>query len=354
MVPKSPTSNTSKMLILGLDGDFWVLRRVGQQTLLCVLVTSQRNAVLCLRCLQCIGTSSSCRMVVRTCASYETSCISIAYRSQGDSNTVMKGCSTTYMCNQTSIIDTGTRSVYMTSTCCESNFCNINRYSTSQVYMNRLQCNSCPSSSVGCSSSYKSIFCDEVSNYCVNMATKEWKNGVLSTSSNVLGCGSANIGETCTNLFAFNTGSYERYSYFSCCNTNRCNTASQQVPKLTNNNGISCFGCLETGKNECAVAKQVSVQCKGTLIRCMEVFDKNRTTIMKGCSTVTFCSSTYPSQEIPNVSEIQCCAGSYCNNFTRETNTTTDVISSSTRLNTDLRLPAFLIGLIYAIMRHFP
>ncbi|XP_073511446.1 urokinase plasminogen activator surface receptor-like [Phyllobates terribilis] len=310
--------------------------------------------VLCLKCLQCVGTSSSCRMVVRTCPSYETSCISIAYRSQGDSNTVMKGCSTTDLCNQTSIIDTGTRSVYMTSTCCESNYCNLNRYSTSQVYMNRLTCNSCPSSSATCSSSYKPIFCDEVSNYCVNMATKEWRNGVLSTSSNVIGCGSGNILETCTDLFAFNTGSYERYTYLSCCKTDRCNTASQQVPKLTNNNGISCFGCLETGKNECAIQNQVSVQCKGLLLRCMEVYDKNRTTIMKGCSTVGFCSSTYPSLDIPNVSEIQCCAGSYCNNFTRETYTPANVISSSTRLDTDLRLPAFLIGLIYAIMRHFP
>ncbi|KAM4016861.1 urokinase plasminogen activator surface receptor-like [Anomaloglossus baeobatrachus] len=319
--------------------------------LLCLHISQ----VLCLKCLQCVGTSTSCRMVVKKCPSYETSCISIAYRSQADSNTVMKGCSTPDLCNQTSIIDTGNRSVYMTSTCCENNLCNLNRYSTSQVYTNRLQCNTCPSSSIACmSSSFKPLFCDEVSNYCVDTATKEWKNGVVSSSSYVKGCGSGNIGETCTDLFAFNTGTSERYTYRSCCTTNGCNTVTQQIPKLNNNNGISCFGCLDAGNNECAAANQVSVKCKGILIRCMEVFDKNKKTIMKGCSTVAFCSSTYPSQDIPNVSEIQCCAGSLCNNFTRQTSIPSNATISSARRNTDLRFSAFLIGLVFAIFRHYP
>ncbi|KAG9470235.1 hypothetical protein GDO78_018526 [Eleutherodactylus coqui] len=311
------------------------------------------SPVLCLKCLQCVGTSSMCRMIVRTCPSYETTCISLAYSSQ-DGNTVMKGCSTTQLCNQTSIIDTGSRSVYMTATCCESDFCNLNRYSTAPVFSNRLECNSCRSPMLDCSYPYQSIFCDEVNNNCVDLVTEEWWNGVSSRSSYVKGCGSGKT-EQCMDVFAFNTGSYQRYTYLSCCNgANRCNDGRLSIPMLTNNNGISCFGCMETGNNECAVENQVPVRCKGMLIRCMQAFDENRKTIMKGCCTVGFCSSTYPSQNVPNISEIQCCAGSFCNNFTLETYSPTNLVNSSTRLNTDIRLPAFLMSLIYAIIRHFP
>ncbi|XP_075695120.1 urokinase plasminogen activator surface receptor-like [Rhinoderma darwinii] len=313
------------------------------------------SPVLCLKCLQCVGSSSTCRMVVRTCPSYETTCISLAYRSQGSSNTVMKGCSTTELCNQTSIINTGSRSIYMTATCCESNLCNLNRYSTAQVFTNRLVCNSCNSSTSSCSAPLDPLFCDEVSNYCVDLITYEWTNGVSIGSSLVKGCGSGNIGEPCTGLFAYNTGRYESYTNLTCCNNkDLCNTNSRIINKLPNNNGIYCFGCKETGKNECAVENQEPVKCKGMLIRCMEAFDENRKTIMKGCCTVNFCSSTFPSQEVSNISEIQCCAGSFCNNFTRDTSSpTTIVVSSSTRLNTDFRLSAFLISLIYVI-RNFP
>ncbi|XP_056399149.1 urokinase plasminogen activator surface receptor-like [Hyla sarda] len=291
-------------------------------------------------------------MVARTCPSYETTCISLAYRSL-DSNTVMKGCSTTEMCNQTSIIDIGNRAIYMSATCCETNFCNLNRYSTAPVFSNRIQCNSCKSSTFSCSSPFQSLFCDEVNNNCVDLVTREFTNGVVSGTSYVKGCGSGNA--ACTDLFAYDTGKYQRYTYLSCCSSrDLCNSAQVSVPILNNINGITCFGCLETGKNECAVENQTTVQCKGLLIRCMEAFDKNRNTIMKGCSTVGFCSSTFPSQEVPTFSEIQCCAGSMCNNFTRSTSNTTTVVSSSSRLHTDLQLPAFFICLLYAILRHIP
>ncbi|XP_069802788.1 urokinase plasminogen activator surface receptor-like [Dendropsophus ebraccatus] len=312
--------------------------------------------VLCLKCLQCVGTSSSCRMVAKTCSSYETTCISLAYRSLGEtyySNTLMKGCATTELCNQTSIIDTGKRAVYMSATCCETNYCNLNRYSTSPVFSNRLQCNSCKSSTLSCSSPFQSLFCDEVNNNCVDVVTKEYTNGALTASKYVKGCGQGNV--ACTDLFAYDTKNYQSYTYLSCCSSgNNCNSFQVSIPILNNINGIRCFACLETGNNECAVEKQVPVDCKGTLIRCMEAFDQNRKTIMKGCSTVGFCSSTFPSQDVPKFSEIQCCAGNMCNNFTQSTSNTTTMVSNSTRLNTDLRLPAFLITLIYVILRHYP
>ncbi|XP_044133570.1 urokinase plasminogen activator surface receptor [Bufo gargarizans] len=315
-------------------------------------------AVLCLKCLQCVGTSSSCRMVARTCPSYETTCISLAYRStapSSDRNTVMKGCSTTDLCNQTSIIDIGDQFIYMSSTCCESNFCNINRYSTKAVYSSRLNCYSCDSTnpSLSCTSTSNTAFCDEVNNHCVDLVTTEWRNGKVSATSYAKGCGSGST-SACTDLFAYNTGRYQRYTYLQCCNIDKCNKNKVTTQVLNNKNGIYCHGCLETGNNECAEKAQESVECKGYMIRCMEAFDQNRKTVMKGCSSVAFCSSTFPTIGVPNISEIQCCAGTYCNNFTRETSSPSTVVSSSTRLNTDLRLPAFLITLIYAIIRHFP
>ncbi|XP_040271815.1 urokinase plasminogen activator surface receptor-like [Bufo bufo] len=310
--------------------------------------------VLCLKCLQCVGSSSSCRMVVKTCPSYETTCISLAYRSTG-SNTVMKGCSTTELCNQTSIIDTGDQFIYMSSTCCESNFCNINRYSTNAVYSSRLNCYTCDSTnpSLSCTSTSNTTFCDEVNNHCVDLVTTEWRNGAVSATSYAKGCGSGST-SACTDLFAYNTGRYQRYTYLKCCDSDKCNKNKVTTQVLNNKNGIYCHGCLETGNNECAENAQESVECRGYLIRCMEAFDQNRKTVMKGCSSVAFCSSTFPTMGVPNISEIQCCAGSYCNNFTRETSSPSTVVSSSTRLNTDLRLPAFLITLIYAIIRRFP
>ncbi|KAG8547563.1 hypothetical protein GDO81_028009, partial [Engystomops pustulosus] len=184
----------------------------------------------------------------------------------------MKGCSTTELCNQTSIIYTGNRAVYMTATCCESNLCNLNKYSTSRVYSNRLQCNSCKSSSTTCPGPYQPVFCDEVNNNCVDLITTEYTKDVPTSTSYVKGCGAGNVGQ-CTDLFALNTGDYQRYSYLSCCsNTDKCNSPTVSIPKLINNNGITCFGCKETGKNECAIQNQVQVRCKGTLIRCMEAF----------------------------------------------------------------------------------
>ncbi|KAM5132195.1 urokinase plasminogen activator surface receptor-like [Mantella aurantiaca] len=301
-------------------------------------------------------------MVARKCPSYETTCISLSYRTQDGSNTVMKGCASTNLCNQTSIIDTGTRSFYMTASCCESDYCNINRFSTSNVYSNRLNCNICNNSvsssptTITCVPK-QSIFCDEVNNNCVDVVTMD-NNGPVKTQSYIKGCGSGNIGDSCTNLFAYNTGTHQRYTYLSCCTNNLCNRAQVGIPMLTNYNGITCYGCTDNGNNECATQNQTLVACKGTLLRCMEAFDKNRRTVMKGCSTVAFCSSTDLTQSDANISEIMCCAGSLCNNFTRETtsaviassNTTTNTTSAASR-NTDFTILAFFICLIAAVIR---
>ncbi|KAM9299461.1 urokinase plasminogen activator surface receptor-like [Gastrophryne carolinensis] len=295
-------------------------------------------------------------MVSRLCAAYETTCISLAYRIQDGSNTVMKGCSTPELCNQTSIIDTGTRSIYMTATCCETNNCNINRFSTNQVYSNRLQCKACESQSQSCpSNDITTTFCDEVNNNCVDIVTKSISNNVISYSY-VKGCGSSNIGDACTNLYAYDTGNIGKsklYTYFSCCNTDNCNAGQTSIPILSNNNGINCHGCVDNGNNECAEQNQSLVSCTGIMIRCMEVFDQNRRTIMKGCSTVAFCSSTFPSRQVPNASEIMCCAGNLCNNFTRDASATTIITTSSaTSPNTDFRLLVLFLILLYAIMKH--
>ncbi|XP_075046943.1 urokinase plasminogen activator surface receptor-like [Mixophyes fleayi] len=316
------------------------------------------SQVLSLRCVQCVGTSSTCRMVARKCPSYETTCISLAYRTNDGSNTVMKGCSTTDMCNQTSIIDTGGRSIYMSSTCCETDYCNQNRYSTAQVFSNRLNCISCKSPNISCTSTtnQQSMFCDEVSNNCVDVVTQDYNNGALNKTSYYKGCGSGSIGNIeCSDLFAYDTGAVQRYTAMTCCNGNNlCNSATQTVPILKNHNGILCYGCLDTGNNECDVKNQITVRCKGMLIRCMEAFDLNRRTVMKGCSTVGYCSSTKPLLEVPNISEIECCAGSYCNNFTKATSTPFVPISNAMSINTDFRLLVLFICLIYATVRHLP
>ncbi|KAM4703028.1 urokinase plasminogen activator surface receptor-like [Rhinophrynus dorsalis] len=290
-------------------------------------------------------------MVAKSCPSYETTCISLAYRSQAGSstaNTVMKGCSTRELCNQTSIIDTGGRALYMSATCCETDYCNINRYSTSAVFSNRLECYTCKDPTLSCSiPNVETVVCDGVSNWCVDVITKQITNGQVTGLSYSKGCGSS---DGCNTLLAYNTGSFQHYTQYSCCNDqNRCNNAYQSVPILTNNNGISCWGCLETGKNECSVKKQTPVICNGTLIRCMEAFDQNRQTVMKGCSTVNFCSSTFPSLNVPNISEIQCCAGSFCNNFTRESASPV-IISNSWCPHTDFRLLLFLVTLLCTVI----
>ncbi|XP_040183289.1 urokinase plasminogen activator surface receptor-like [Rana temporaria] len=314
-----------------------------------------------LKCLQCVGTSSSCRMVARKCPAYETTCISLAYQTQDSSNTVMKGCSTTQLCNQSSIIDTGTTSIYMTASCCETDYCNINRFSASKVYSNRLQCNVCnnsitTSTTITCPNR-QSLFCDEVNNNCVDVITME-TNGSTQIQKYTKGCGSGNIGDVCTNLFAYSTGTYQRYTYLSCCTGNLCNSGQKAIPMLTNDNGIKCYGCKDNGNNECAKENQKPVTCRGTLLRCMEVFDDQRRTIMKGCCTVAFCSSTDlaqptdPSPQQTKISEIMCCAGSFCNDFSR--NKSSDVItpSSTAYRNTDYSILAVFICVISAFIGH--
>ncbi|KAM4651749.1 urokinase plasminogen activator surface receptor-like isoform 2-T2 [Discoglossus pictus] len=313
------------------------------------------SQVLGLRCLQCIGSASSCRMSVKTCPVYETTCISMAYRSQvgtTTSNTVMKGCSTPMMCNQTSAIDIGGQSIYMSAACCETDFCNINRYSTAAIFSNRLQCYTCKDPKQPCTlPNLQPLFCDQVNNWCVDVITKDYVNGKVTATSYAKGCGSV---DACNTLQGYSTGITQHYTQYKCCNTNSlCNNAQESISILTNNNGILCWGCNETGKNECAVENQVQVQCKGTLIRCMEAFDLNRKTMMKGCSTVSYCSSTIPAHTIPNISEIQCCAGTLCNNFTREF-PVTQITSNAQRSHTDFKLLFFLFSFLYATIMHLP
>ncbi|XP_053308123.1 urokinase plasminogen activator surface receptor-like [Spea bombifrons] len=299
-----------------------------------------------LRCLQCIGNAATCRMSVRTCPSYETTCISLAYKeAQGfrSSDTLMKGCSTPELCNQTSAIDIGSRSIYMSATCCERDFCNINRFSTTPVFSNRLQC--CRNTT--CSDT---MFCDGVNNWCVDVASKNVSGAITIETRYTKGCGS---GDACNTTLAYNTGSFQHFTQYTCCNhRNNCNNIQQSIPTLDNNNGIRCWGCRDGGNNECAPSNQTYVQCKGIQIRCMEAFDQTRNkTVMKGCSTVSFCSSTPPHLDIPSISEVQCCAGSLCNNFTREYDVPVTV-SSGHRTNTDSGVFIFLFSLLCASIRH--
>ncbi|XP_053547180.1 urokinase plasminogen activator surface receptor-like isoform X2 [Bombina bombina] len=304
------------------------------------------SQVLSLRCLQCIGSSSSCRMSTKRCPAYETTCISLAYRSKDGVNTVMKGCSLPVLCNQTSVIDIGSQSIYMSATCCETDYCNINRYSTVSVFSNRLQCYICKDPNKTCIyPNLQPFFCDQVNNWCMDVITREITNGKETSTSFAKGCGSV---DACNTLQGYNTGIFEHYTQYKCCNNGDfCNNAQESVSILKNNNGISCWGCYETGRNECAVENQIPVKCKGLLIRCMEVFDKNRKTVMKGCSTVSYCSSSIPSHVIPNITEIQCCAGSFCNNFTREF--PIEPQKSSARCSyTDYKLLVFFLSFLYA------
>ncbi|XP_075459394.1 urokinase plasminogen activator surface receptor-like isoform X2 [Ascaphus truei] len=315
--------------------------------LLCLNISQ----VLGLRCFQCIGTASSCRMTRKKCPIYETTCISLAYRSQdmqSSQNTVIKGCASPVLCNQTSAVDIGRKSIYMSATCCDTDYCNIDRYSTVPVFSNRMECYTCKDPKKACSlPNLQPLFCDQVNNWCVDVITKNITNRTDSGFSYTKGCGS---GEACATLQAYNTGSHQHYSQNQCCRGDKCNNAQAPVPILTNSNGISCWACMESGKNECAVHNQVQVPCNGTLIRCMEAFDRDRRTLMKGCSTVTFCSATTIALQVPNISEVQCCAGNLCNNFSRETSV--PAVSSAWSPHTDFKLFLLIFFFFCTAIQH--
>ncbi|KAM8927805.1 urokinase plasminogen activator surface receptor-like [Pelodytes ibericus] len=322
-----------------------------------VLLLVSISQVSGLRCVQCVGTSSSCRLSAKTCPSYETTCFSLAYKQAQVSSTsvfsetLIKGCSTPELCNQTSIIDIGTQSIYMSASCCEKDFCNLNPYSTTPVFSNRLQCSACTDTSKSCQTANTTVFCDGVNNWCVDRITRNYTNGVVTGSTYSKGCGS---GQACNTLLSYNTGAFQHYTQYVCCNKgNNCNNLQKSVNVLTNNNGITCYGCQDTGNNECAPENQTIVHCKGIQLRCMETFNASRQTWFKGCSTVSFCSSTYPHLSITNISEIQCCAGSLCNNSTREYSTN-PISSHAYRTNVDFKLLIFLFIFSWACLRHFP
>eukprot|EP00079_Xenopus_tropicalis_P037461 XP_017951232.1 PREDICTED: urokinase plasminogen activator surface receptor-like [Xenopus tropicalis] len=215
-----------------------------------------------------------------------------------------------------------------------------------------MQCYTCKSNNLSCAlPNLNTVFCDEVNNWCVDVLTKEITNGefltflsgLVTASSYTKGCGS---GEACNSLLAFDTGSFQHYTQYSCCNSQtQCNNAFQSIPILDNINGITCWACLDTGNNECAAENQKVISCKGTLLRCMEAYDQNRRTVMKGCSTVTYCSATFPTLNVPNIAEIQCCAGNNCNNFTQFP-TSTEISGSP---STDFRLPMLLFTLLCTV-----
>ncbi|XP_069496972.1 urokinase plasminogen activator surface receptor isoform X2 [Ambystoma mexicanum] len=252
-------------------------------------------------------------MVRQRCLAYETTCISLAYQSTTPlltTNSVMKGCASTTLCNVTSAIDTGTNSFYMTSTCCETDYCNSNRFSAVGVVSKQLQCSSCVDAET-CKTPTQ-LACRNTNNQCVDVVTEIYNNGTM-TNSSIKGCGS---GEACGALLSYNTGGSQLYTQFQCCSSNRCNNRTISVSKPRFPNGIMCWGCNETGNNECAPEKQQMVKCSGSLVRCMEAFGPDRKTLKKGCCTEDLCSDTYPAVSgIPKEVEIQCCAGNLCNQW---------------------------------------
>ncbi|XP_069057431.1 urokinase plasminogen activator surface receptor-like [Pleurodeles waltl] len=266
-----------------------------------------------LKCVKCQGSARYCRMRKQTCAAYETTCISLAYLSNGSTtvDTVMKGCSTTALCNTTSALSIGASFIFMTATCCESNYCNFNSFSAAKVVSNELQCQSC-TTSTGCDTP-SSVICRETNNRCMDVATVVGNNGTL-TGTYVKGCGS---GDACGKYMAYDTGTTQQYSLIKCCNSDNCNDKKIAVTKPPYHNGIICWGCNESGKNECALENQSVVRCNGSLARCFQMFGgPNRQTLKKGCCTEELCSNIYPAvQGIPANTEIQCCAGNLCNKW---------------------------------------
>ncbi|XP_078511706.1 urokinase plasminogen activator surface receptor-like [Lissotriton helveticus] len=266
-----------------------------------------------LKCLKCQGSSSFCRMRKQSCAAYETTCISLAYLSQGSTSvdTVMKGCSTTALCNTTSVLSIGAGSIFMTATCCESNYCNLNSFSAAKVTSNELQCKSCSTPSE-CQTP-GSVICRETNNNCMDVSTLSVTNATM-TSTYTKGCGS---GDSCGKLMAYDTGVTQQYSLISCCANNNCNVKLFNATKPPYHNGITCWGCNETGRNECALENQSVVRCNGSLARCFQMFGgPNRQTLKKGCCSEPLCSSIFPAvQGIPANTEIQCCAGNLCNKW---------------------------------------
>ncbi|XP_043937068.1 urokinase plasminogen activator surface receptor-like [Protopterus annectens] len=269
-----------------------------------------------LQCYECQGLIDNCLISPVTCKPQEPYCILKAYRVIAGGITtdyLMKSCSTGLECGQNTTLYTGYQAIYATSTCCEYDFCNAGAIQIT-VFSNYLQCYSCTGYKEDSCTSSSAINCIGVENQCVDVSTLV-ASGSSTTSSIIKGCGN---GAFCNDLQAYNTGDSFSVVNVTCCNTAKCNNRQFSASLPTNINGIRCYSCYETGKNECSANNKSQVNCTGGLYRCMEVLDNNngkQVALMRGCATESFCRGVIPSLTVPQSQQVLCCTGNLCNNW---------------------------------------
>ncbi|XP_068099434.1 urokinase plasminogen activator surface receptor-like [Hyperolius riggenbachi] len=234
----------------------------------------------------------------------------------------MKGCASTQLCNQTSIIDTGKHSMSMTSTCCESDYCNYKDYTVPEVLPTdapvvNLRCLSCEGNSTSCASSnLTSLRSAGLQDRCMTISTAyvTGVSGINASRSDVVvkGCGTGNL---CGRKLYYNTGAGRIYSEVSCCGAPNCNQGVNTVKIDETPNGMKCYGCNETGLGECQQTTIVS--CTGYMTSCMDVIGfPQGNTLMRGCVSTDVCYGLSSVMYLQPSQKLYCCQGNMCNDGT--------------------------------------
>ncbi|XP_040271814.1 urokinase plasminogen activator surface receptor-like [Bufo bufo] len=220
-----------------------------------------------------------------------------------------KGCSQGLVCNQTEYVDLKVKKTYISSQCCNTDFCNTGDY-YARVPVSQLWCYKCVGNSVSCAASnLDRIQCAGVQDRCMTFSTVY----VNDSSSDVVykGCGTGNL---CGRRLDYNTGGTRVYKQVSCCGSDYCN---QGVPTVTVNktsNGLQCYACNETGRGECTTPITSTVSCTGNMTSCLEVVGFPRgSTLMRGCCSGDVCFGLSASMNLQASQKLYCCQGNLCN-----------------------------------------
>ncbi|XP_069057432.1 urokinase plasminogen activator surface receptor-like isoform X1 [Pleurodeles waltl] len=269
---------------------------------------------LCLECLECHGLPYNCTETVRECYAHQPTCISTAYSYEDSSGTkelLVKGCSQGLSCNESAYVNMGTRAVYISNTCCSRNQCNSGTY-YAKATVSQADCAVCSGDSASCSSpALRVMHCTGVQDLCMSITTLTIFRGAARETV-VKGCGT---GPLCGRTLEYNTGNTTLYNKVECCHPRNC---KPQVPTVSVNNtlnGLQCFACNETGKNECNATRITTVNCTGQMNRCLDIVDFGQgKTLMRGCCSEDVCRGLPASLSVPSYQSLYCCQGNLCNN----------------------------------------
>ncbi|XP_078507245.1 urokinase plasminogen activator surface receptor-like [Lissotriton helveticus] len=281
-----------------------------------VLLSGLLQSGLCLECLECYGLPYSCNETIRECYAHQPTCISTAYSYEdgsGMKDLLVKGCSQGLSCNESTYVNIGTKAVFISNACCTTNQCNRGTY-YAKATVSQADCAVCSGDPTSCSSpSLPIMHCTGVQDLCMSITTVNINVIVGVTRTTVMkGCGT---GPLCGRSLQYNTGNTTLYSKVECCQPLDC---KPQVPTVSVNatpNGLQCFACNETGKNECNATRITRVNCTGQMDRCLDIVDFGLgKTLMRGCCSEDVCQGLSASLSVPAYQSLYCCQGNLCNN----------------------------------------